>query len=444
MLFRFSLYGFLKNQQYYAPFLILFFRQAGMSFSLIGLLVGFRELLINIFEIPSGALADLYGRRRCMMFSFCVFIASFAIFAVSSETWHFFAAMALFSLGDAFRTGTHKAMIFGYLVAEGRSDEKTKYYGTTRSFSKIGSAVSVVIASAIVFITSSLQADAGLNVYRYLFLAGIAPYILGLINFAGYPAYLDGQTRKDISIRHVLIHLYRLGRRALKIRRMRGLLAESMGFEGIYKVAKDYLQPVIKTAALSLPFFVGLGDIQRTAGLILVVYVALHLIESLSSRRSEILRRYAGGSENSATILWWANLFVFLAISLGLGLDLWLGATASGLGLAVAIAGFVALAMLQNLWGPIQTGRISAAGRPEDGATILSIASQTKSLSAAIIAPLLGTAVDWFGSFIPNGGKAASFTPVAMAGLGITTAMIILRLRKGRPNNPSQEPDGGI
>ncbi|MBT7298324.1 MAG: MFS transporter, partial [Victivallales bacterium] len=60
MLFRFCLYGFLKNQQYYEPFLILVFREKGLSFLQIGLLVGFREICLNLFEIPSGAVADLY------------------------------------------------------------------------------------------------------------------------------------------------------------------------------------------------------------------------------------------------------------------------------------------------------------------------------------------------------------------------------------------------
>ena len=32
LLFRFSLYGFLKNLRFFEPFLILFFRDAGLSF----------------------------------------------------------------------------------------------------------------------------------------------------------------------------------------------------------------------------------------------------------------------------------------------------------------------------------------------------------------------------------------------------------------------------
>ena len=43
MLRRFSLYGFLKNQQYYDYFLLLAFRQMGLSFFLIGVLIAFRQ-----------------------------------------------------------------------------------------------------------------------------------------------------------------------------------------------------------------------------------------------------------------------------------------------------------------------------------------------------------------------------------------------------------------
>ena len=43
MLFRFSLYGFLKNQRYYDPFLYLAFLEKGLSYFEIGILIGFRK-----------------------------------------------------------------------------------------------------------------------------------------------------------------------------------------------------------------------------------------------------------------------------------------------------------------------------------------------------------------------------------------------------------------
>ncbi|KKL13637.1 hypothetical protein LCGC14_2523760, partial [marine sediment metagenome] len=176
MLFQFSLYGFLKNQQYYDPFMTLFLLKfLKEDFFVWGLLIGYRSVLINLFEVPSGAIADLYGRRRCMMFSFSAYIVSFALFAFAGHTWHLFAAMTLFALGDAFRTGTHKAMIFAYLQHEGRIDEKTRYYGTTRSWSKMGSALSVVIAAGLVFVAAVSNPNDHRAVYQWLFLACIPP-----------------------------------------------------------------------------------------------------------------------------------------------------------------------------------------------------------------------------------------------------------------------------
>ena len=166
MIRRFSLYGFLKNQQYYDYFLILAFRQMGLSYFAIGLLIAFREIMINMVEIPTGGVADLCGRRSSMIFSFVAYIISFIIFGLSGMAATefrlslsvlmplLFLAMFFFAIGEAFRTGTHKALIFTWLRSQGRGGELTKVYGYTRSWSKIGSAVSVILACFIVFITS--------------------------------------------------------------------------------------------------------------------------------------------------------------------------------------------------------------------------------------------------------------------------------------------------
>ena len=148
MLFRFSFYGFLKNQRYFEPFLILVFLEKGLSFFQIGLLIAFREVAVNLLEIPSGAVADVCGRRRAMILSFTAYIASFLVFGMAQHLPLLFVAMLFFAVGEAFRTGTHKAMIFTWLRLQDRADERTKVYGYTRSWSKYGSALSVVLASA--------------------------------------------------------------------------------------------------------------------------------------------------------------------------------------------------------------------------------------------------------------------------------------------------------
>ncbi|MFT7536320.1 MAG: MFS family permease, partial [Hyphomicrobiaceae bacterium] len=173
MLFRFSLYGFLKNQRYFEPFLILAFLEKGMSFFAIGALIAFREIATNVLEIPSGSIADLLGRRRSMLLSFGAYLCSFVLFWLADEQWLLWPAMFLFAIGEAFRTGTHKSMIFEWLRREGRSAEKTKVYGHTRSWSKFGSAASVVIGAGLVF---------SLDSYAAVFLLSAVPTACNMIN----------------------------------------------------------------------------------------------------------------------------------------------------------------------------------------------------------------------------------------------------------------------
>ena len=184
MLWRFCAYGFLKNQRYFEPFLVLFLLEKGLSFFLIGGLVAFRELTVNLLEIPSGAVADVFGRRRALMVCFASYAASFLVFGWAEHLALLFVAMALFAVGEAFRTGTHKAMIFEWLRQQDRISEKTKVYGVTRSWSKLGSALSILIAAGVVLLTGR---------YAPVFFLSAVPCALSVINLLGYPKSLENE-----------------------------------------------------------------------------------------------------------------------------------------------------------------------------------------------------------------------------------------------------------
>lgn len=407
MLTRFSLYGFLKNQRYFEPFIILFFLDKGLSFTQIGLLIGFRELAINLLEIPSGAIADLFGRRRSMMLSFSAYIIAFAIFGFSQFYWHFFIAMFFFAIGEAFRTGTHKAMIFTWLRIQGRTDEKTRVYGYTRSWSKIGSAVSVILATVFVLWT---------NNYSYVFFFAIVPYALGFLNFLSYPRDLEGQPEEGADIRSVVRHLWECLRDSIRVSQLRRLLVESMGFEGVYKAAEDYLQPVIKSLALMLPIFIGMGDARRSAILVGAVYFILYLASAYASRNSHRLSDFAGGEEKGSRWLWRTVLVIYLALIPLLYFQYYYA----------AIAGFIALSLIQNFWRPMLISRFDAFATETQGATVLSIESQAKSVSTMIFAPIFGVAVD----FVRTNGIGGDFWPVAVIAAAVSLLVLATPRRK--------------
>jgi len=126
--YKFCLYGFLKNLRFFDAFLILFFLERGLSFIEIGLLYSIREITLAITEIPSGVIADMFGRRKTLIISFVLYILSFVIFYFSGQFLVFAFAMLVFAFGDAFRTGVHKAMIYQYLKLNNWDDQKVEYY----------------------------------------------------------------------------------------------------------------------------------------------------------------------------------------------------------------------------------------------------------------------------------------------------------------------------
>ena len=402
MLFRFCLYGFLKNQQYYDPFLILAFLQKGLSFAMIGLLIGFREVCVSVMEIPCGAIADVLGRRRSMIVSFLAYIGSFVIFGTCNQLWALFVAMFLFATGTAFRTGTHKAMIFDWLERQDRLAEKTAVYGRTRSWSKLGSAVSVVIAAALVFQTEQ---------YSAVFLFCVIPYSLNIVNFVTYPAYLDGPRHTHKRLSAVVRTLLRAVRQSFGRRKLRRLLIEAMGYEGLFQSSKDYLQPVLKSACLSLPIMLAMREQRRVAVVVGVVYFALHLAGSIASRRADNFAKRAGGDELATRRLWLFDLLIFAMMAVGILAGLW----------ALTIGAFVLLAVLQNLWRPILIGRIAGHADSAHTATVLSIESQAKSLFVLVTAPLLGWAVDLFTTH----NQQYAFLPVAALGLVLSACMLL-------------------
>ena len=180
--YKFCFYGFLKNLRFFEAFFILFLIERGLTFTQIGILYAIREISINILEIPSGIIADVFGRKKALLGSFVAYMISFAIYFLASGFWLFTSAFILYGVGDAFRTGTHKAMIMDFLKLNGWEDQKIAYYGHTRSWSQKGSAISSLIAGLIVFYTGS---------YQIIFLFSIFPYLLNFLLVLSYPGDLN-------------------------------------------------------------------------------------------------------------------------------------------------------------------------------------------------------------------------------------------------------------
>lgn len=403
MLFRFCLYGFLKNLRLFDAFLLLALRDRGLDFAAIGALVSVREVSVLLLEVPSGALADTVGRRRCMVLSMASYVAFSLLFWGASSFALLALGMVCYGVGDAFRSGTHKAMILSWLRAQDRLDDKTEVYGRTRSWSQLGSACSAALGGVLLV--------AGAD-YRAMFLAYAVIAAINLVNLATYPAALDARPDDDEPRGAVAATWRRLlstARRVFADRALRPVVTAGVAVRGGYKVAKDYLQPVLQALVVALPVGAAWSTEQRTGLLVGLVGAGLFVLASQASRRAHLFERRFADADRAARALTTIFVVLFALLAALAWLDQrW-----------VLVAMFVLLAIGNNLWRPVQVGRLADTGGNEDQATVLSIEAQLGALFAALLAPAVGALVD----LLADG--ASPVPAMALAPLGLLALPVL-------------------
>jgi MFS family permease len=395
---KFAGYGFLKNLRFFDPYLILIFRETGLSYLQIGLLFSVREIATNLLEMPSGVAADLYGRRKAMMIAFGAYILSFLLFYLFPGFYPYLGAMLLFSVGEAFRSGTHKAMILDYLQRNNMAHLKVHYYGATRSWSQRGSALSALIAGGLVFLGGS---------YRIVFLYTMIPYIAGIFLMGSYPRYLDfsaesgretegeateegeGARRRLTQpfSRRELRSLMGDFRRLLSSAASRRALLNSALYDALFKTAKDYIQPVMKRIALSAPLLLFLARQERVAVMTALLYFLLYLFTAYLTARSGRLSERLGPVHRGLNL----SYLLSVLLMLGVGATVWLQLPELAVLLFIGFYGF------QNLRRPLTVAFVSERIEGKVMATGLSAESQLKTFLVAILAPLFGMSADRFG-----------------------------------------------
>jgi MFS family permease len=395
MFWRFRAYGFLKNLRFFDPFLLLLLREGGLSYLAIGSLYAIREIGTNVLEIPTGIIADAFGRRRAMVASFAAYLVSFALFGLFSVYAAYAAAMILFAVGDALRSGTHKAMILEHLRQRGEATRRVAYYGKTRAASQLGSALAALVGAGVVFWAGS---------YRTAFLASMGPYVFGLALITTYPKALDGHIDRVAPSRAAVLKRLRDAIHTSAATLRDGALVRSLfsgaAFDALFRSSKDYLQPILAAQALALPLLLSFRVEQRVAIVAGVFYSLIYLMTSVAASR-------AGAVESRVPSLSRAidGIYLLGAVLLAAGgLAAWGGVPAG------AIAALLLLYACQNLRRPMIVGYVSERIDHRMMATGLSVETQLRTLLTAILAPLIGLAADRLG---------VGATLVALGGLAV-------------------------
>lgn len=105
------------------PVLVPFLESNGLSLHQIFLLQGVYSFSWVVADIPTGYLADIWGRKKTLITA-CVFFCLMAIgYTFGTDFWHFCACAMLLGIGVALTSGTIEALTYDTLLELG--EEKT-------------------------------------------------------------------------------------------------------------------------------------------------------------------------------------------------------------------------------------------------------------------------------------------------------------------------------
>lgn len=375
--FKFCGYGFLKNLRFFDAFFLLFFLENGVTFTQIGILYATREIVINAAEIPSGIIADTYGRKNSLIAALLSYIISFVFFYFSSDFYFFLFAIALFGIGDAFRSGTHKGMIMDYLKLNNWENHKVDYYGHTRSWSQKGSAISSLIAGVMVLYSGG---------YRVIFIFSIIPYLLNFINIYTYPNELNfSLSKKKKHDTHSFLTVLKIFWMSIKNPRVLQVINSAALHSAYLKATKDYIQPMMLQIVVLLPIL-GMMDTKRKSGLIIgIIYFFIFILTSQASKNSSKILNLKIKNISRNTLL--LGLGAGAICGFLFGQKLWVA----------ALVAFIFIYLLENIRKPILTGELADNVPNEILTSVLSAQSFFQTFMTSLLAILLGIFADEFG-----------------------------------------------
>lgn len=117
---------FLSNLNMQSSIWVLYLAFCGLNLAEIGLLEGIYHFTSIVCEIPSGAVADLLGRKRSMVLSRVCIAISCVLMLLSKNFWLFALSFIIQALGNNLNSGSEEALVYDSMKYLGQEE---KYIG---------------------------------------------------------------------------------------------------------------------------------------------------------------------------------------------------------------------------------------------------------------------------------------------------------------------------
>ena len=149
-LWPFYLDALISPLLYFAPaFFIIYFMNLNFTFFQIGILLSAAPLTAFLFEIPTGAIADLYGRKLSVLTGYFLEAIIALLLFFFTNYYAILILFALWGIASTLSSGSHQAWVVDYI---NKKDKKLlhSYFNKTQVFDSFALILSGLIGALLV------------------------------------------------------------------------------------------------------------------------------------------------------------------------------------------------------------------------------------------------------------------------------------------------------
>lgn len=350
-LFKVYLYKFISDFWLVVPILIPFYQSNGLSATQVFIVQAVFSASALIFEVPSGYLSDVIGRRKTMILSACFMPLGLLIYSFGHSFIWFAAAEFVLGLANSLRSGTDSALIYDSLLEVSAEGEYKKAEGRALFYNRTGTAIASILGGLLAVV--SLRLPIYLN---FLMTLPLLPIALTMVE-------PHRKSAKENPFKGI-IKVTKLCLTNVQLRPLT-LFFAILTANGVTCFWAYYLY--YRAAGINVGYF----------GLILAAFI---LTSAISSRQAHRTEDWLGQKRSLAILL----LIGPIMLTLGLVISPWLIPL-------IIVHGF--------LWGlsePLLADLINRRVNSEYRATAISVSAMIGRFGFVILAPLFGYFTDLY------------------------------------------------
>ncbi len=352
-IWKLYLFDILGAMLFAVPIIVLFWQDNGLTLTQVTILQALFSIAMVILEIPTGYLADLYGRKNILLLSAISFSLAISAYSIGFDFTSFLIAELFFALALSFYSGTSSAFIYDTLTELKQEKNYSKIWGNVKFYGLLAMAFSQIIGGFV-----------GKINFRWTFYLSI-PFYLLLI-----PVTLSLHEPK----RHKLIiekdHLHNLSKivkfALIENVKLRWLIIFSAIVYALYSAGLWLYQPYFKLSGVDIAYF---G----------IIFASFQIVAALSSKYAHRIENKIGAK---------ISLLVLVPI-------IFLGYLLTSK--IVFLFSFAFIYLFQFVRGflePVFSDYVNKLVTSDIRATVLSVQSLVKRLLYALLIPFIGWIAD--------------------------------------------------